>query len=302
MKKLLFALYDMTGYMKALAEYFGKKSFILESRLFTKQESLTQFLEKHRPDVLLLGQEVEVQRIRYLENAASVIILTEGNAVEENASRFPVIFKYQSAEKILREIFQYLEETDKVAPAVLGDLRGNTEFIGMYRPYGEPISLQEVFGVKGDGERKGLLINMELLNSMAEEGMEPGRTRGLSEVIFYLKQRSGKLSARLREVVCSREGFDYVYPAQDYRDLYSMTRDDIDCLLAVLSAETDYSRIVFDVGFLNDSALYLLYCCEKIYMPHAGNIWEENQKNAFEQLLVREGLGDLLGNICYVSG
>lgn len=301
MKKLLFALYDTAGYMGALAEYFNKKSFILESRLFTKRESLTEFLKRNSPDVLLLGQEVEVHNLRYLERAGSVIILSEANAVEEGQSKFPMIFKYQSAERILREVFQNLEGADNLVPPAIGNARGPTKFLGIYRPYGEPLSLQGVFGGKGDRDKKSLLINMELLSGMAEGSEEQGRVRGLSEIIFYLKQRSEKLSVKLREVVSDREGFDYINPAQDYRDLYSINRDDIDKFLAVLSRETDYDCVVFDVGFLNDSALYLLYCCECIYMPSARNVWEENQKNAFEQLLIREGLGELLENIHYVS-
>lgn len=302
MKKLLFALYDTVGYMSFLAEYFDRKSFILESRLFTKRERLTEFLEKNRPDVLLLGQEVDIHNLRYLEQAESVIILSEANAMEENQSKYPAIFKYQSAERILREIFLNLEEKNHVVPPAIGGIRGHTELLGIYRPYGEPLSLQEVIGGNSDRGRKILVINMELLSGMAEGGVDQGRVRGLSEIIFYLKQRSEKLSAKLRELASEREGFDYINPAQDYRDLYSINRDDIDKFLAVLSRETDYDCVIFNIGFLNDSALYLLYCCEHIYMPCARNIWEENQKNAFEQLLIREGLGELLGNINYVSG
>ena len=45
MNKLLVALYDTQGYMRALADYFGRKNFLLDSRLFTKLESLNEFLK-----------------------------------------------------------------------------------------------------------------------------------------------------------------------------------------------------------------------------------------------------------------
>jgi hypothetical protein len=97
------------------------------------------------------------------------------------------------------------------------------------------------------------------------------------------------------------EGIDCLYPVEDYRDLYSLNRDDMDRLLSVLANETDYERVVFDVGFLNDSALYLLYCCDQIYIPRARNSWEENQKIAMERLFVREGLEEMVESIQYVS-
>lgn len=43
MNKLLVALYDTQGYMRSLADYFGRKNFLLDSRLFTKLESLNEF-------------------------------------------------------------------------------------------------------------------------------------------------------------------------------------------------------------------------------------------------------------------
>ena len=68
MNKLLVALYDTQGYMKALAEYIGKKNFLLASRLFTKAESLNDFLKERQPDVLLLGQDVDRPGLKHLDH------------------------------------------------------------------------------------------------------------------------------------------------------------------------------------------------------------------------------------------
>lgn len=301
MKKLLFALYDTEGYMKSLAEYLGKKNFLLESRLFTKMDSLTDFLREHHPDVLLLGQEIDQQQLQFLDHAESVIVLTEGNIVAERVSPFPLVFKYQSAEKVLQEIFQIIAETGDTVPASLRSFGGHTEFLGICRLYGEPLPLQRIFSVKGGREKKSLFINMELLSGLecGKQGTE--QLRGMSEIIFYLKQKSDKLSAKVRALAKEWEGSDYLYPVEDYRDLYSISRDDVDRLLLMLADETDYERVVFDVGFLNDTALYLLYCCDRIYIPRAKNNWEENQRNALERLLTREGLEDMVESIRYVS-
>ncbi len=94
---------------------------------------------------------------------------------------------------------------------------------------------------------------------------------------------------------------DYLWPVEDFRDLYSIGREDVDRLLATLANETDYERIIFDIGFLTDSSLYLLYCCDRIYIPKAKSVWEENQKNALEELLVREGLEEVIDSIRYVA-
>ena len=123
----------------------------------------------------------------------------------------------------------------------------------------------------------------------------------MSEIIFYLKQKNEKLAAKLRALTRRRDNLDYLWPVEDFRDLYSIGREDVDRLLATLANETDYERIIFDIGFLTDSSLYLLYCCDRIYIPKAKSVWEENQKNALEELLVREGLEEVIDSIRYVA-
>lgn len=303
LKKLLFALYDTQGYMRALTEYFGKKNFLLESHLFTKLESLVNFLKGHSLDVLLLGSEVELEQLPYLENVGHVIIMSEGNMVSE-CGNYPVIFKYQSAERILKEIFQIIAQSGEDISISLGNFQEHTNFYGIYRPYGEPFPIKRFF-LEGEGqEEKSLFINLELLSGLHAPQKVKGEKgiRGMSEVIFYLKQRTEKLSLKVRMLIQQWEGVDYLYPVEDYRDLYSINREDVDRLLSVLAHETEYESVIFDVGFLNDSSLYLLYCCDRIYIPQPRNSWEENQKNALEQLLKREGLEEILDSICYVSG
>jgi hypothetical protein len=123
----------------------------------------------------------------------------------------------------------------------------------------------------------------------------------MSEIVFYLKEKNEKLAVKMAALIRNWEGIDCLYPVQDYRDLYSLNRDDMDRLLSVLANETEYERVVFDVGFLSDSALYLLYCCDRIYIPRAKNTWEENQKSAMERLFVKEGLEEMMESIQYVS-
>lgn len=301
MKKLLFALYDTQGYMKALAEYFGKKNFLLESHLFTKMESLVDFLKEHSLDVLLLGQEVEPYQLPYMDHAEHVIVMSEGDMMAEGQDYFS-IYKYQSAEKILKEIFQVIarDGLDLTVPLKGADI--HTDFYGIFRPYGAMFPVQRLLRAKGGQEKKSLFINMEVLSGFQlQEGVNGEKeNRGMSEVIFYIKQHTEKLSLKLRSLIQRGEGVDYLYPVEDYRDLYSITREDVDRLLTVLSQETEYERVVFDVGFLSDSSLYLLYCCDQIYLPRACNQWEENQKNALERLLRREGLEEMLDCIRYV--
>lgn len=303
MKKLLFALYDTEGYMLSLAEYFGKKFFIMECRLFTKKDCLLNYLKGHQVDVLLLGQEVEAAQLSYLEHVKKVIILSEERNLS-NQQNIPIIFKYQSAERVCQEIFQMIAQEEIPFVSTRGT-RENIEFYGLYRPYGSQLHLQKLYLSDEVRGKRTLFINLEPLSGfeqMEEKSEEDGRSlRGMSELVFYLKQHSEKIALKLRVLVQKWKGMDCIYPVEDYRDLYSLNCEEIDLLLSVLAEETDYDLVLFDVGFLSDAALYLLYCCDRIYIPKAVNDWEENQKKSLERLLEREGMEEMKGNIQYVS-
>jgi hypothetical protein len=287
--------------MSVLWEYLNSKNFLVESRLFTKEKSLMDFLKGNRPDVLLLGQEVSEDPINYSHYAENVVVLWEGNMVAEKEGEYPLVFKYQSGSAILQEIFQIIGNKGDEVLSSMTETAGHTEFLGIYRPYGDPLPVQRVFSAKEGGEKKSLLVNMELLSGLESGKDEEERKRGMSEIVFFLKENNEKLAEKMETLIRTWEGIDCLYPVEDYRDLYSLNRDDVDRLLSVLANETEYERVVFDVGFLSDSALYLLYCCDQIYIPRARNSWEENQKTAMERLFVREGLEDMVESIQYIS-
>lgn len=303
MKKLLFALYDTEGYMMPLAGYFGKKFFMMECRLFTKKDCLLEFLKGHQVDVLLLGQEVEAAQLSYLEHVKKVIILSEEKNIP-NQQNIPIIFKYQSAEKVCQEIFQMIAQ-EEIPFLSARETRENIAFYGLYRPYGSLLQMQKLYLSDEAKGKKSLVINLEPLSGfdpMEERNEEDGSNlRGMSELVFYLKQHSEKIALKLRVLVQKWKGMDCIYPVEDYRDLYSLNCEEIDLLLSVLAEETDYELVLFDVGFLSDASLYLLYCCDRIYIPQAVNDWEENQKKSLERLLEREGMEEMKSNIHYVS-
>lgn len=301
MNKLLVALYDTQGYMRSLADYFGRKNFLLDSRLFTKLESLNEFLKDRQPDVLLLGEDVDRTGVKYLDRARHLVIMSEGNGVAEGGETCPLIFKYQSAEKILQEIFQILEEGEGASSVTATKTGGQTEFIGIYRPYGATVPLHRLLPEVKD-RRQSILVDLELFGEGQQVMKAAGTAEnsGMSEVIFYLKQHSEKLAAKLRRMITQCDGMDYLGAVEDFRDLYTLCREDVDRLLSLFAHETGYERVVFDVGFLTDSSLYLLYCCDRIYIPRAQSRWEEQRRAALERLLVREGLEEVIDNIQYV--
>ena len=105
MKKRILAIVEPK---KEYAELFlgflkDKKDFIFQTCIFTKEEALERFLEKEEIHVLLMSDTCNLEKWR--KKVKLLIALSEGRTVQEEG-KFPVIYKFQSAECILQEVYE----------------------------------------------------------------------------------------------------------------------------------------------------------------------------------------------------
>jgi len=307
MKKIQVALYDREGYMSCLADYLCKKGHnMLETRLFSGLDMLKECAGAGKIDVLLAGEEV-VEEIRELEGEiAKIMLLSEGNQVKEGTGYY-LLFKYRSAQEIVKEVLEQIAEDDTIAFTKAFSTGRAVSFVGVYAPFGGggvteyALSLAEKMAKR----EKVLYVSLEQFHSLdflqgAEE--DKASYRGMSEVIFYLKQRKEKLALKLETVVTSKEGLDYIFAVEDYRDLYSLNCEDVFQFLEVLSQQTDYETVIFDIGCLNEALLYLMEHCDKLYMPQAETKQQKSKESAFWRLLHRENHEPLMQSFQRIKG
>lgn len=295
LKKIQIALYDKSGYMDHLADYFCHRGHnMLETRLFTNWEMLKETAEKGKIDVLLVGEEV-ADRIRCLKKKIpQIMVLSEGNQVREG-SEYYVIFKYQSAQSIVKEVLAQIAEDDSICMAQKLVMKRAVELIGVYAPYGGAGVTEYAYSIAIELAKhyKTLYVNMELFQGLdflrkeKKAGKEEFQ-RGMSEVVFYLKQRKEKLALKLETAIVALDGIDHILAVEDYRDLYALSCEDIRRFLKVLLQQTDYERVVFDIGYLGDWTLYLMEQCTQLYMPRAVTDTQKSKKEAFFRFLRRE--------------
>ncbi len=310
MKKIRIAMFDQEGYTKRLADYLNHhQNSMLDVRLFTNVDSLRKFLRVSPVEMLLVGerdwdpiweQEAQIRRL---------IFLSEGDVVREGMNR-PVIFKYQSAESIVQELLTVIADDDGMKVKSRRVTSDHVEFIGVYSPYGGAgvstfaYAMAKEYGV----QYTTLYLNLELFHGMPghsgskwKEYTPIEENRGMSELIFYLRQHKEKIAVKLHSLIYTQDGISVIRAVEDYRDLYSMTISDMQKLLCVLAEETDYQKIFFDIGFLGETSLELMRCCDVLYLPKAKSEIQHIKQISFEQLLMREGDREMLDRIQFVS-
>ncbi len=295
LKKIQIALYDREGYMSSLVDYLCRKSHsVVETRLFTSFETLQRGVDTGKVDVLLAGEEVAGE-IRSLQGKIPQIVLLSEESQLTEGKEYSRVFKYQSAQNIVKEVLAQVAEDDRIYYSQRIVINRTAELIGVYAPFGGAgVTEYAISMAQGLAKQyRTLYVNMELFQGLdalpeRKKGREDFSYRGMSEVVFYLKQRKDRLALKLETLVVSREGLDYIYAVEDYRDLYSINGEDMDYLVKVLLQQTEYEKVVFDIGYIGDSALYLMEHCTQLYMPRPATRTQKLKEQAFFRFLARE--------------
>ena len=283
-------------YSNLLMDFFSnKKDIPFQTITFTEKSKLIQFLQTNQIEMLLisansLDEDIEAADIK------EIILLSEGSLPLEY-STYPSIYKFKSAEDIVREVLErFIEiETDKesfVAP------KGKANIIGVYSPVGRSgkttfaIALAQILS---EGH-KTLFISLEEFAVFQNE-MEVSSPGNLADLMYYFKQNPDTVSIKLQAIVQNINSLDYVSPIYYARDLRETTTEEWKELFDYLSMVTSYEYIVLDIGDMIGDLLSMLDYCDQIFMPTVDDKLSEMKINKIETVILQSDKEKLLDKI-----
>lgn len=304
MGKIKLAVIGETRYADRLTECIKRNApEYLEVIKCMVQEDLQDLIRQIQPDILLYEKGIaEGQKLS--KNLVQIELVDEMNAGETEHTKLAVsgrIFRYQQGSEILRQIFQiYAKHSDKNLVC-----RCKTTQIGMtacYAPGGHELLLPfsvayaEISGKK----EKVLFLNLSEFSGMRTLFMQKDR-ENLSDLIFGIRQRKDHFLLCLQSVLHHTEQFDYVLPPENPEDLYEIQEGDLACLLTLLQEQTEYTKIIWNCGTMNQAAIQVMECCSSIFCLVRENVFGRNRKAEFEQFLKKQSRQRLREKVRYVS-
>lgn len=302
---MLLAVLADEMYSARFSDYINHhKSMLIDLVTFTSINSVEEYAGHGMIDILLVNDGMADEAGR-LNNIKKIIILSDGSYTGQH--EYPVIFRYQPAAHVLKEIFAQIAEDDNIPGIPLIHTPKQAELIVVYSPYGgSGVSTYARNLCAGmAGSNNVLYINLEIFDSFAEyENNTDNREYicGMSEAVYYIKQRKDKLVFKLSSIIKHhKDGYNYILPAEDYRDLYSISPKDMECFTDILASGMMYDKIVFDVGYIHASSLKLFQTCDLLILPEASGQVQENKQHSFERLLIRNGMDKVIQNIQYIA-
>lgn len=280
---------------KLMEAFCEKKNLGFQVHAFSGVEELKSFAARTKIEILLIPGRLMSEKIHQLD-VEKIILLSDGEIYEE-FSDYESIYKYQSAEYIMKEVLCYCAE---YARPMTGMYHGKKEFEvhGVYSPIGRcgksvlAESLAGAFGKK----KKTLLLDLQSYSARREQlGQE--ELWDLADMIYFLRQGKQTFLYKLGSIVRNQGAFDYILPMKAPADIRSVTLAEWSELLEKLATDSDYQVVVIDFGNEVCGLFQLLEQCTRIYMPMISDTECQRKLENFEWILRDENFEKLIQNI-----
>lgn len=109
---MLLAVLEDEMYSNRFSDYINHhKNMFIDFMIFTSTSSVKDFVKNSKIDILLVNGVMACE-VADIKNIKRVIVLSDGTYSEQQG--YPVIFKYQSTEHILKEIFAQAADDDQI--------------------------------------------------------------------------------------------------------------------------------------------------------------------------------------------
>ena len=272
--------------LKLMEAFCEKKNLGFQIHAFSGVEELEQFAARTPMEILLITGRLMSKKFHDF-NIGRIILLSDGEVYEE-FSDYESIYKYQSAEHILKEILCYYAE---YAKPVTGMFHGKKEFEvhGVYSPIGrcgKSVLARALAGNFGK-RKKTLLLDLQSYSAFLEQ-LGDEELWDLADMIYFLRQGKKTFLYKLGSIVRSRDTYDYILPMKTPGDLRSVTLSEWTELLEKLATDSDYQVIVLDFGNEVCGLFGLLGQCTKVYVPMLLDKDSKRKMRNFEMILKNE--------------
>lgn len=196
--------------------------------------------------------------------ANQIFVLARGKVADLGEEEW-AIGKYQCADEIIREVFEFY--VDRTKENVMRSMnKERAKLLAVYSPIHRvgKTSFAIALGKECAKKKKVLYLNLEEYAGFDERKEEE---LNLGDLLYYLKQGSGNLGIRLKSTTKKADELDVVSPIPIVLDLKEVTWNEWEVLIEEILENSVYEIVILDVGESIQGLFQLLEMCDRVYMP-----------------------------------
>ncbi len=297
----ILAIYDLeSGYADSLMQYIHQKQNMpFKTVAFTNKNALYEYLKEHHIDILLISV-TDMEKELEDEDIEKIILLSNGKIFSEYIG-YASIYKYQSSERIIREVLDYFVEVHN-CENIVTNISQSVEIVAVYSPVkriGQTI-LSLTLGQILANDFTTLYINMEEFSAF-DKIFHQSYEGDLSDLMYFYKQSPDILPIKLKAIVNTIHQLDYIPPLVYSKDLRNIDTGGWVELIKSVAATGMYEKIVIDLSSVVADVFSILDICSKVYMPTINDMVSSMKISAFEEYLVRSENSEIIDKIIKVN-
>ena len=281
-------------YAGALMDYVnGRKKLGLRLHSFTGVEAVKNYLNSENLDLIITDnmQSFSISDGEYEYMGIKTVLLSEAglefDGEDSGEERGHVIYKYQKAERICRQIKNMLRIEKK-------DVRRVASTMVVYSPIGRcgKTTFAKALA-QSDEVRGGLYVAMENFGTSVS-GLE-------NDVLYLIKTRSARLEEALVQQIRYEDGIYSLQLSGTFLDSHDVNVSDMDQLRTSLLQLGRYSTIVFDIGSAAIEDYKILEGFDRLYVPVLRDEVSMSKFEVFMKLLKDLDMRSLITRIITVD-
>ncbi len=280
-------------FAEGLAENVSvRNEFAVKVYACTNIDRVLRFQGRKKIHILIIDERFPGSYRNEIE-ADQIFVLTKDKCkdLQENEKE---IYKYQSADKILAEVFEIYCENTK--DNILKSFRkGKHRLIAVYSPLHRlgKTTFALALGKEKAKNEKVLYLNFEEYADIGGR-FEGTEGRNLGDLLYYMRQEKGNFTLRLASMVGKMSELDYVSPINSSVDLKEVTREEWIEFIGKIQKESMYETILLDISESMQGLFEILRLCDRIYMPILTDDISEKKLRRYEENLAHLQFSDIL--------
>lgn len=282
---------DDKKYAEKLASYLNMEadfSFIVG--VCTKKEELIDFCAENMPQVALISEKY-YEGLKTKIDCETMVLSATKSGFYDNVMN---IYKYQCAEKIVRDILKGLAVTGNVN--YITGRATDLKIIAFYTPVKRSFSTSMCLAMGqflGKGHRT-IYLNFEAFSGF--KGLfENDFENNLADLIYFLESGKSGFGLALAGMVEKIDHLDIMAPFENPTDLISVQAAKWKKLLEIIEKDTDYEYLLLDLSESVQGLFDILKMADIVITPIGNGEIEISKVVQYEECLKMSGYEEVIG-------
>lgn len=282
-------------YAQALAVYLTQQKGLTSQVYVCSSPERVADLEKEVKNGILLLSEEYADRENVADKKRCILMSREET---EKQTDCPCVYKYQSGEKILDQLFDRCPDWFDTEPMVCRTIKAeNKKIIGVFSPIHRTGKTTYALnmGEKLAETENVLYLSLEFFGGI--DGHFEKSTQTIADLIYFSRQEKSNIGMLLAPMIHHRGNLDYVAPAEVSEEMKEIKGEEWIRLIEQILHQSIYETLILDIDEGVLGLYQILEICTEIHMPVRNEPYAKAKLCQFEEEAVMLGKEHVLKKI-----